>query len=76
MILSEIEQYIGENVHLNGRGDLAMSEPYRKYLYPSPEVEHIFTIIKKTRSGQVQIKAENGECLTVRAINIDLVENK
>ena len=74
MIFADVKNHIGEKVYMNGRGDLAMSQPFRKYLYPRPEPEPIFTIIKVTKSGLVQIQAENGELMSLGCKNIDLVE--
>ena len=59
---------------MNGAGDLAMSQPHRKYLYPRPEPQPVFTVIKITRKGLAYIQATNGEYLSLPARNINPIE--
>jgi len=74
MILSEVLDYIGKEVYINGIGDLAMDSEFRPYLYPRSEVPIIFVIVKLTRGGKVEIREKSSKkCLTLRAGNIDLV---
>jgi hypothetical protein len=70
---SEVGQYIGHRVNLNGLGDLAMDSEFRPYLYPRPEIPFVFTIVKVTRGGKVQVQGSDGKFLSVPARNLDLV---
>lgn len=73
MELSNVVNYIGAKVHLNGLCDLAFCTEFRPYLYPEPKIPFVFTIVN-TRGGRVRIKCDsNNKFLTVNAINIDLI---
>ena len=71
MKFSDVENNIGEEVVLNGHGDLAMCEPFRTYLRPDV-IPPVFKIVKVTRGGRVQIQTDNGMYLTVNCSNINL----
>lgn len=75
MKLADVANHIGAKVHLNGRYDLAMDGLCRPYIWPRSDVPFVFTIIKVTRGGLVHIQCDSDKkFLTVRAINVDLVE--
>lgn len=69
MKLSEVSNYIGKQVTLNGRGDLGIDGHLKKYIFGVTPL----TIIKITKNGKVYLQHEN-EFVTVGSKNIDLIE--
>jgi hypothetical protein len=77
MKLSDVPNHIGATVTMNGKGDLAIDGRFREYIWPEPEKPYLFTIVKVTRGGLVQLRDECGRLLEpLKARNIDLVEVK
>lgn len=74
MKFKDVPDHLGEKANINGMGDIAMDSRFRPYLYPEPEVPYVFTIIKVTRSGQVQLQCDSDKnFITLNAGNVDLV---
>lgn len=66
MKATEIQEYVGKTVKVNGSGDLAMDYDMRKII--TREVK----LVKQTKSGLIQVEHE-GQFYSVPLRNIDKI---